>query len=420
MLGGNGAAAILNLTALALAARALEPADFGRLALVGAYVLLIQGLVNLNSWQALIRYGSAELCEGNELRLAAWIRLCGLADILSHATGFVACLLILWLAGDFLYSTTEAWFLASVFSVVILFHSISSTAGGLMRLFGHFSVIALSAPIAASVTLLGFGFNVWYGFGLAAYVYVQIVAAFCAAAYVVSRAWRAAQNRNLKLDVLSGVEPIRGEIRSFLRFLLITNVNSSLNLVAKRADLVIVGAVLGDVAVGLYRVAKMFGSVAELLQGTLYMAIYPQLAMMASEKHFAQLTRLSTQSALLAGALFTIYWLAYALFGFHILDWVFGAEYGDAWLVGLFYVLAMVVAGFALPLNPILLAYGRPGLALRAHLAANLLYVCLMFPLLKFVGLAAAGIAYLVYYALWAILMLRYAKSCHQSALARA
>lgn len=415
VLSGNSLAAIMNLIAMALAARALGPAGFGALALIGAYVLLIGGLANLNSWQALVKFGVVAINGKDYQQLVAWVKLCALVDVAAHVIGFFVCLAVLALAGHLLYSSDESLGLAYAFSMVILFHAVSDTAGGLLRLFGDFTVLALHSPITAAVTLFGFAFGYWQDLSLAAYVFVQILASFCGAAYIVFCAWRSLSARDdLHLRSSVGFSPIRRQVNSFLRFLLITNLSSSVSLIAKRGDIVLVGAFLGEAAAGLYRVVKMFASFPNLVQGPLYMAIYPQFTMMFTEKKLNDLTRLGIQSSLLAGALFSIYWLGYIVFGIPLIELVFGLDYAGAWVVGVFYLLGMVIAGFALPLTPAILSYGRPGLTLRAHLIANIVYLVVIIPLLPVIGLIAAGIAYLLYNLVWTLVMLHYAKSSYR------
>ena len=414
VLSGNSLAAVINLLAMALAARALGVAGFGALALIGAYVLLISGLANLNSWQALIKFGAVSIHDENYPQLATWIKLCALVDIISHIVGFLVCLAVLALMGHFLYASDESLALAYVFSIVILFQAVSDTASGMLRLFGDFTVLALSAPIIAVVTFLGFAFNYWQDLGLSAYIFVQLMASFCGAAYIASSAWHVLRMRNLPLRLGSGFSLIQGHVKSFLKFLLITNITSSVSLVAKRGDIVLLGALLGEVAVGLYRVVKIFSSVPSLMLGPLYMAIYPQFTEMFAQKKLDDFKKLGIQSSLLAGALATAYWLGYTAFGFSLIELAFGKDYTEAWVVGIFYLLGTVISGFALPLTPAILSYGRPALTLRAHLAANIIYFTLMVVLLQLIGLVAAGIAYLVYYLVWALTTLYYVVGCHR------
>ncbi|MGH6915911.1 MAG: lipopolysaccharide biosynthesis protein, partial [Geminicoccales bacterium] len=64
LFSGNLAASVLSLAALALTARALGPAQFGILVLIEAYIRLIDRLVRIEPWQALIKYGAEALEQG--------------------------------------------------------------------------------------------------------------------------------------------------------------------------------------------------------------------------------------------------------------------------------------------------------------------------------------------------------------------
>ena len=83
LVSGNMVAAGLGLVALALSARALGPELLGLLALIEAYAALVDRLIRLEPWQALIKYG-ADVLERNGqddfrslLKLGVLIDICG-------------------------------------------------------------------------------------------------------------------------------------------------------------------------------------------------------------------------------------------------------------------------------------------------------------------------------------------------------
>ena len=56
---GNVMQSSLGLISLAVTARVLGPADFGKLVIAVAYGSIVTQLIGFQSWQAVIRYGAA-------------------------------------------------------------------------------------------------------------------------------------------------------------------------------------------------------------------------------------------------------------------------------------------------------------------------------------------------------------------------
>jgi O-antigen/teichoic acid export membrane protein len=60
---GNVMQSSLGLISLAVTARVLGPADFGKLVIAVAYGSIVTQLIGFQSWQAVIRYGAAALTQ---------------------------------------------------------------------------------------------------------------------------------------------------------------------------------------------------------------------------------------------------------------------------------------------------------------------------------------------------------------------
>src|SRR5258705_4619640 len=78
LLGGKAAAGVISLAYIAIATRALGPADYGVLVLVHGYAMVIGGLVAFPGWHAIVRYGAQAVTTGDTPRLAGLLRFAGL------------------------------------------------------------------------------------------------------------------------------------------------------------------------------------------------------------------------------------------------------------------------------------------------------------------------------------------------------
>ncbi len=409
---GNGLAALMGFVSSALAARTLGVQEFGVLAMVIAYVQLVSGLTNSNTWQALIKFGSSEL-DKNSKHLTAFIGLSLFVDVLSQLSGFLlSCIFIFFLSG--LTGWPESrWTLVAILSISIIF-SATGAPIGVLRLFGDFKLLSLASPLNAGIVLIGYLLAYNASSGIIFFIYVRLLATTLTSIYIHACSFKKISDRGLDARNLIRFGAIRDSLKAFLSFLLITNVSSTVSLATKQSDVLIVGALAGEAGAGIYRIVKLFAQLPALVQGPLYQAMYPQFALMISEKKSRDFLHLALQSSGLSGGAVLLYWFGYVVLGAFTIDTIFGASYSGAWVVGLFYHGGSVVSGFSLPLQPALLAFGKPGLSLRAHLISNSAYLVLMFCLIPQIGLIAAGISFLIFYIVWTGVMYRSVSRCYR------
>jgi O-antigen/teichoic acid export membrane protein len=86
--------------------------------------------------------------------------------------------------------------------------------------------------------------------------------------------------------------------------------------------------------------------------------------------------------------------------------WTVGNEFLDARGVMLWYMFAAVIAAAAFPLQPAMLSMGRPYTTFWVHIISTLIYFAALIPMLGNIGLIGAGVAYVIYYLAWSLLML--------------
>ncbi|MDY6994898.1 MAG: hypothetical protein SVR94_20110, partial [Pseudomonadota bacterium] len=150
---------------------------------------------------------------------------------------------------------------------------------------------------------------------------------------------------------------------------------------------------------------KKFANIVNKLSSPLYQAIYPDLAKLWSQDNKKGFVKLGIQSAFFAGGIALTVWVLFLILG----DWIIyvsvGSDYSAAYPVLIWYLLAIVIEIFAFPLQPAMLAMGYPKKSFYIHIITTVIYFVALFPLLLFVGLPGAGIAYLIYYVTWTLVM---------------
>ena len=256
LIAGKATSAGIGLISLALTARLLGPAAFGVVALIESYCRLIDQVLRLETWQAIIRYGTAPVLAGDRMSLGRLIKLGIMVDLFGAllvagvATAFVP------VAGRFLGWDAEAQGLARIYALALLF-GVSSTPVGILRLFGRFAQMAWIDPALAVLRVVGLLTIVLFGGGLRAVIMLLVVLIVTERLAMTMLAWRA-----LRQAQVSGVivrAPIGGwreEFPELAAFLWSTNVAVLLRKATQETDTLALGFFIGPTGAGLYQFAR--------------------------------------------------------------------------------------------------------------------------------------------------------------------
>jgi O-antigen/teichoic acid export membrane protein len=395
LLGGKAANAVLSLVVLAVAARALGPEGLGRLVLLQSLVQLVAELVKFQSWQGVVRFGTA--------RPDDFDRIVSFSLLLDLAAALVGTAVLVlgggWLARRLGWPDDVAALVP--FYATALLALVPGTAQGVLRLFDRFDWLAVQSASANAVRLIG-ALAAWgLGGGLESFALVWWLAALAAGVLPFVPAWRLRRVRPVWPAGIRIAHP------GILRFFCLTSANSIIALAPGHLAALIIGTLLGPAAAGLFRVAKQVADAAAKPADFLAQALYPEAARLAADgkgaKLRAVLLRLGMVSAVVGGAALAVI----AGFGETLVVLVAGRDFSGAVVVMAWLAAAAAVAMAASPAEPTLIALGQAGGVVVAKGAAALLHVVLLAVLVPLSGLTGAGMAALVAASLSGLLLWR-------------
>jgi O-antigen/teichoic acid export membrane protein len=392
LLGGKAANAVLGLAATALVARALGLREFGILTLIYAYANAVADLVEFQSWQVVLHYGTRPLQEG---RLSVFQRVLSfslLLDGIGAAAG-----LVVGIAGILLFSR-ELGLPGGIATVAILFTTsvvwmATATATGVLRLVDRFDLLAIEDNSQSVVRLVGAAIVFAAGGGLIAFLAVWYVASMISFAVRVYFAWRELHKRGYLHGFQWRARNLAHEFPGIWRFCLTTNFNSTLQLAFTHIGTLSSGWFLGPAAAALYRIARQVANAIVKPTRLVMPALYPELARLWARGDTKALYRLVVQVALSGGALATLLLLVAAFGGAWALRVALGGDFAAAapvmtWLVG-----SAAIGIWALPLEPFLISTGRATTAFATRAIITVLYLPALFLGLRYFGLLGAGYA---------------------------
>ena len=389
LLGGRTINAVLSLAYMAIAARALGVRELGVLVLVQAFAQFLGDVVKFQSWQTMIHYGTRALDDGDLRPFQRVLRFTLVLDMASTVLGIV-----LGIAGSFLLAGRLGWSAheapyAAVFMLSIAF-MVSATPVGLLRLFDRFDVMARQAALIAILRLAGSGlaFLVMpnlYGFMLA-FAFGTVGSWL----YLAGSSYAELHRRQL-LDGFSWRGPLGEGMPGVWRFAWNTNLTTTLEVAFTHAATLLVGGLVGPAQAAFWRVGRQVADGIAKPAKLLVPALYPELARLRADGHDTAMWRLALQVGLLSGALGMVLLAISAFAGPPLLAAVMGPAFATAGVVMTWQVGAAVIGILALPLEPMLISLGKPGLAVRVRLLVGALFLAILPWLVTRFGLIGAG-----------------------------
>lgn len=404
LFSGSMVASGLGLVSLALTARALGAEQLGVLVLITTYVLIMDRLVNFQSWQAIIKFGADALEENRTDDFKALVRFGFLLDIGTAIGGAALAACVAWFVGQWQGWDREVVLMAALYSLTILFH-VSGTPTGVLRLFDRFQLVAYQNVIAASIKLVGVSAAFWFDAGLWTFLVLWAFTDIVGNAVLVVFAIRELRVRSLLPSLRRRGHEVSALFHGIWGFALSSNANAALRSAIRETDILVIGALLGPAGAGLFRIVKSFASVLGKIADPLYASAYPEMARLVSSGRLQEFRSYSLRASALSGAAGIALFTGVFACSYPALRHAFGPEYTAAYWPMVVYMLAYVVWLFFYPLSGAVLAFGKPTASLVILLISSAFYYPLLVALTKSNGLLGASMACVIFYVAWAAMM---------------
>lgn len=390
LLGGKTVAAIVSLLYILIITRALGPAGFGVLVTINGWAVTVGGIVAFSGWHGIVRYGAQALERGDTPRLVRLARFMALVELGCGVTAMIIAFAFAGVAGQRLGWPPDTVPIARWFALVILANMLT-TPLGILQLAGRFDRLAVHPGLAPSLRLVGV-LLVWLtGGGLREYLIVWLISGASEGLFMWWLAWPVFRE-------MRGAEPMLGSTRGaiaenpgLIRFLATANADLTLRDFAPKAVPLIVGAVLGPAAAGIYSLANRAAVIIQQPATQLAQASYPVIAKLLAAGYVKAARRLSWKTAGIALATVVPVVVLLAFFSRQILELMGGKGFGAGAFVFILLTIGRAALLGAVPLSSLLLALGRTTASILVNVGINLVTLPLLVLALRWYGLAGAG-----------------------------
>jgi O-antigen/teichoic acid export membrane protein len=246
------------------------------------------------------------------------------------------------------------------------------------------------------------------GRSLTGYIIAYLVAGVSSQLFLLTMTGRVLKQNGVRGIWSASIKGVSTAFPGIWDYVWTTNINSTVRMLSRELDLVVVAAFAGPADVGIFKIAKQLAQVATRLFDPLYQAVYPELSRLWAQKDHSGFIRMMKRSSFFAGAGGIAGLIVFLFSGRWLIEIVLGPEYGAAYPVASIYLVALVIALLGFTLQPAMLAVGRPRISVKVQILATSAYFIAMMFLSSSLGIIGASLAYVFYYLVWVLGMTLY------------
>lgn len=391
LIRGRGVAGIMAFASTALMARTLGPSQFGVVILIQTYALLMNGLSNFRSFDAIVHFGVPVHDAGDMRSLKRLFQICRRNDRRASVIAALAAMVAAPFIGPRMGLQHDDVILLTVYCVVLLVTG-TGTAIGILRIYEQLDALGRQMTVGPIIQFSGALIAWWLGAPLLVFVCIW---AFAYAAENLFLHWlgKREYDRRLGRAAEDDQQPLdASEFEGLRHFLWVSYWQSNMDLVPKYASTVLAGALMGATPAGLMRLAReisgLLGKPALLIRQVVFLDLRRSWHQGSHEFKLV-----AFRTALLGGAFGLLFVLIAYFFGERLLAVLVSKQFiGAAPLLTLL-LLASTLDLTASPLRSASYAIGYASRVLQMYIGTTILYVLLFVALTSWLGLIGAGLA---------------------------
>ncbi|WP_178133615.1 lipopolysaccharide biosynthesis protein [Vineibacter terrae] len=381
LFSGRAFSAVIGLGSVWFTTAGLGLWQFGILTALLSFTSLVGNTLKFSTWEAVVKYGADDLMRNDRDALRRLIAFNTLLDIGTALVSLAVCAGLAFVVLPLIKVPSEYLHFA-LFLSVSAFFTVSATPVGVLRLFDRFGLLAVTEPIGPAVRLIlcvlcyKLEWSIW-GFG-AAYLASSAIDRFI----TVWFGWRELRRRDLTPGWRDIFARHTDGHPGLWKFVLANNGRTSLGVLTKQSDDMIVAAFTGPAGAALWKIAKQAASVLSGPARMFVISVFPQLAHLWSARDYRGFRRLVVRSSATStlGAVLVVG--VFAVLGPPLLGLFFHKaaqqHFASAYVPALMLMISRVASVAMSPFMPAMTAMGR---AVR-NLKLALILACISVPTL--------------------------------------
>ncbi len=388
---GDLISTIFSFISLSLLLNYLSPSVYGSVILVNGYVMLIDSIVNFQTWQALIKYGSKELSVSNKLGFMQIIKSSFIVDTLTAILGSFLAILFSEIAVKLIGIESEYLGYIRLYSIVLCFH-ITGMPTGVLRLLDKFKIITIQK------------------------IFSTIIKFFLIVLFVISKmSMENAFLLYMLIDLVNYLSLIICSLvvlkregyghwistrvnfnKEFIKFVIHTNLSSTVNVPVKKLDIFFISSFLSVEMVAFYKFINQMAGYIDIIVQSIYKTIYPQQARLIAEQNYSEAVDITKKVFYIIISMIIPVMVLSPLLLESIINLFFGEFYSSNWFLLMIYFIVNILIHSFIGIHPLFISMGYDRLNLVYTVISNAIYLLVLYILIIRLGIMGVIISILI------------------------
>lgn len=406
LFSSSALAAVLSTIQMILVVRLLDPDEYGlATGIIMLFATSVNQLLSFRMSEVVVKYAGEALAHGNKERAAAVIKGIGLTEAATSVAAYLALVALApWAAATFAKDPSTAP-LFPLYGLFLLANVVYETALGTLQTVNRFGRVARANFFQSITTFLFVIAAAVLGLGVLGVLLAYLAGKTIAGLMITISALRAARQELGTGWLRAPLNQVPGW-RSIGRFMLSTNLNGTVNLLARDNIPIYIGYFLSTTEVGYFKFALTLINLVKLPIEPFIWPTYAEITRTIAQKQWDITRRLLRQVSSIAGIWTLLTGGGLIALGWWLIPLIFGTDYAPSYPAVVILMLGYACANILNWNRPLLLALGRPRIPLVVGAVAGAVELILFFtfvPRTNYLVAAAIFSGYLAVSVLWMV-----------------
>lgn len=391
---GEGGSSVINLFIVFLLIKLLGNDEYAILVLAQSYMSILDLIINLQSWQSVIKFGEEMRVKNKIDKYLEFIKLGSILDISTAILCGLISLFIAPLIGSIFNWSNELILCCQIFTAEIYFH-FSGTPIAVLRLENKFNLVAIQKIVSAIIKLAVLLFILCMTSKLSLitaviiYVVTDIISHLILVIMfltIIHKKWGIRRLLKSKMPENNG---------QFIKYTIWCTLGDAVDIPVLYLDVFVVSALKLEL-VTVFKVFKQIISVLSKLAAPIYQAIFPQFSTLVAKGEYK---RGYDAVIKIRNAVYKYFIPLIIVVGLSSPIWlniIFGEIFSQYWYILFIYLIIHTYALSYTTIHPYFTALGKVKEGFIICLIANVVYLILALTLTKHFGMIAIVMSYAV------------------------
>lgn len=401
LLSGNLLSSLIGLVVVSILTKKLTLEQYGTIVMVQAYAMLIGQVFSFQTWQALIKYCTDAIKIHDRSMLIGYLQTGFTLDI---AGAILSCFAAFGLVFPITYVLNLDGKLISSHMIYMLVNitNIIGMPTAILRLsnsykyFNYCSVLNWSLKLTL-ITLLAIVDKLSIGNVLFAYLASEATANLLLFYFGIRKLANYQINPSKIIPCKKTIVFAKKNVR-YLIFILRSSANGTVLGATRILDELIIGALIGPAAAGIFKVIKITSSLISKMSDPLYLTFYPEIAKFVTNNDTNSIKKIIKKFHLYIGCMGLIVMILFQFSGEYLIQLFFTKEYLVGFPVMSLYLLGLLIPIFFFYLQPLMLAYELDDVALIINSTGSVIYLVMLYFLVSRYGLYGIAFSFVMFW----------------------